>query len=239
MPSLLDFGQHMDWWGVLSLLISAAAALVCITFHELSHGYMAWRLGDPTAKLAGRLTLNPIRHIDILGLVMMLVAKVGWAKPVPVDVRYFRNPKQGMAITALAGPLSNFLMALAALVLCSLINAFAPLYPAVLVLLCFLSNVAILSVGLGLFNLIPISPLDGSKVLLALLPERTYFKILRYERYVMIALVLLVLLGVFQRPLSFLMKAVLRWMCGVTRFPLEALLVCQDLSYVAYLFQLG
>ena len=239
MPSLLDFGQHMDWWGFLSLVVSAVAALVCITFHELSHGYVAWRLGDPTAKMAGRLTLNPIKHIDILGLVMMLVAKVGWAKPVPVDMRYFRNPKQGMAVTALAGPVSNFLMALVALALCSLINAFAPLYPAVLVLLCFLCNVAILSVGLGIFNLIPISPLDGSKVLLALLPDQIYFKILRYERYVMIALVILVLLGVFQRPLSFLMTTVLRWMCGVTRFPLEAVLVFQDLSYVAYLLNLG
>ena len=239
MPSLLDFGQHMDWWGFLSLLVSAAAALVCITFHELSHGYVAWRLGDPTAKMAGRLTLNPIRHIDPIGLVMMLVAKVGWAKPVPVDVRYFRNPKQGMAVTALAGPVSNFLMALIALALCSIISAAAPLYPAVLVLLCFLSNVAILSVGLGLFNLIPISPLDGSKVLFALLPDQIYFKILRYERYVMILLVILVFLGVFQRPLTFLMVTVLRWMCGVTHISLDTVLFLQDLSYVSYLFNLG
>ena len=229
----------MDWWGFLSLAVSAAAALVCITFHELSHGYMAWRLGDPTAKMAGRLTLNPIRHIDILGLVMMLVAKVGWAKPVPVDMRYFRNPKGGMALTALAGPVSNFLMAFIGLALCSLISTFAPLYPAVLVILCFLCNLVILNVGLGLFNLIPISPLDGSKVLFALLPDRIYFQILRYERYVMIALVILVLLGVFQRPLSFLMVTVLRWMCAVTHFPLEAVLVYQDLSYVAYLLNLG
>ena len=239
MPSLLDFGQHMDWWGLLSLLVSAAAALVCITFHELSHGYVAWRLGDPTAKMAGRLTLNPIRHIDPIGLVMMLIAKVGWAKPVPVDMRYFRNPKQGMAITALAGPVANFLMALIALALCSLISAAAPLDPAVLVLLCFLSNVAILSVGLGLFNLIPISPLDGSKVLFALLPDQVYFKILRYERYVMILLVILVLLGVFQRPLSFLMATVLRWMCGVTHISLDTVLFLQDLSYLSYLFNLG
>ena len=170
---------------------------------------------------------------------MMLVAKVGWAKPVPVDVRYFRNPKQGMAVTALAGPVSNFLMALIALALCSIISAAVPLYPAVLVLLCFLSNVAILSVGLGLFNLIPISPLDGSKVLFALLPDQIYFKILRYERYVMILLVILVFLGVFQRPLTFLMVTVLRWMCGVTHISLDTVLFLQDLSYVSYLFNLG
>ena len=93
----------MDWWGLLTLLISAAVALLCITLHELSHGFVAWRLGDPTAKNAGRLTLNPIKHLDLFGLLMMLVAKVGWAKPVPVDMRYFKHPKQGMALTALAG----------------------------------------------------------------------------------------------------------------------------------------
>ena len=229
----------MDWWGLLSLLVSAAAALVCITFHELSHGFAAWRLGDPTAKNAGRLTLNPLRHIDIFGLVMMLVAKVGWAKPVPVDMRFFKRPKRDMALTALAGPASNFLMGLAALGLCALLGSSAPLNPATAVLLCFLCNVALLSVGLGIFNLIPISPLDGSKVIFALLPDRIYFSILRYERYVMIALILLVLLGVFQRPLSFLIFHVLGWMCGVTGFPIQAVLLFQDLSVLSALFQLG
>ena len=113
MGSISDFLNNMDWWGLLTLLISAAAALLCITLHELSHGFVAWRLGDPTAKNAGRLTLNPIRHLDVVGLLMMLVAKVGWAKPVPVDMRYFKHPRQGMALTALAGPAANFLTALA------------------------------------------------------------------------------------------------------------------------------
>src|SRR5699024_7401459 len=111
----------MDWWGLLTLLISAAAALLCITLHELSHGFTAWRLGDPTAKSAGRLTLNPIKHLDLFGLLMMLIAKVGWDKPVPVDMRYFKHPKQGMALTALAGPAANFITALAATAAASLI----------------------------------------------------------------------------------------------------------------------
>ena len=111
----------MDWWGLLTLLVSAVAALLCITLHELSHGFVAWRLGDPTAKQAGRLTLNPIKHLDLAGLAMMLIAKVGWAKPVPVDMRYFKHPKQGMALTALAGPAANFLTALAATAIASLI----------------------------------------------------------------------------------------------------------------------
>ena len=196
MGSISDFLNNMDWWGLLTLLISAAAALLCITLHELSHGFVAWRLGDPTAKNAGRLTLNPIRHLDVVGLLMMLVAKVGWAKPVPVDMRYFKHPRQGMALTALAGPAANFLTALAAVGVSSAVFHLAPLGPAAVFVLCFLSNMALLGVGMGLFNLIPLSPLDGSKILFALLPDRIYYTILRYEKYVMGVVILLVPVGV-------------------------------------------
>ena len=186
----------MDWWGLLTLLISAAAALLCITLHELSHGFVAWRLGDPTAKNAGRLTLNPIKHLDLFGLLMMLVAKVGWAKPVPVDMRYFKHPKQGMALTALAGPAANFLTALAATAIASLIYHIAPLHPVWVAVLCFLSNLALLGVGMGLFNLIPIPPLDGSKVLAAFLPDRQYITLMRYERYGILVLLVLSFVGI-------------------------------------------
>ena len=226
----------MDWWGLLTLLIIAAASLLCITLHELSHGFVAWRLGDPTAKNAGRLTLNPIKHLDLFGLLMMLIAKVGWAKPVPVDMRYFKQPKQGMAITALAGPAANFLTALAATAAASLIYHVAPLRPVWVAVLCFLSNMSLLGVGMGLFNLIPISPLDGSKILLALLPNRIYYKILRYEKYVMGLLIVLVLLGVFDRPLSFLMLHVLQGFCALTGMPLGGLLVFQDAASIFSLF---
>lgn len=222
----------MDWWGLITLLISAVAALMCITLHELSHGLAAWRLGDPTAKNAGRLTLNPIRHLDLLGLLMMVVAKVGWAKPVPVDMRYFKHPKQGMALTALAGPAANFLTALAAVGLSSVIWHVATPGRVSLLALCFLSNMALLGVGMGLFNLIPISPLDGSKILFALLPDRTYYTILKYEKYVMGLLVVLVLLGVFDKPLSFLMVQCLRGLCALTGMPLEWLLYLQDVSAI-------
>ena len=215
----------MDWWGLLTLLISAAAALLCITLHELSHGFVAWRLGDPTAKNAGRLTLNPIKHLDLFGLLMMLIAKVGWAKPVPVDMRYFKHPKQGMALTALA-----------ATAVASLIYHIAPLHPVWVAVLCLLSNLALLGVGMGLFNLIPISPLDGSKILFALLPDRAYYTILRYEKYVMGVLIVLVLLGAFDRPLSFLMLHVLQGFCAVTGMPMGALLVFQDAASIFQLF---
>ena len=226
----------MDWWGLVTLLITAAAALLCITLHELSHGFVAWRLGDPTAKNAGRLTLNPVKHLDIMGLLMMVVVKVGWAKPVPVDMRYFRHPKQGMAITALAGPAANFLTALAAVGLSSVLWHFAPLAKPTLLALCLLSNMALLGVGMGLFNLIPISPLDGSKILFAFLPDRAYYTILKYERYVMGLLIVLVLLGVFNRPLSFLMLRCLEGLCALTGMPLEWLLWCQDISAFISLF---
>ena len=236
MGSISEFAQSMDWWGLLTLLISAAAALLCITLHELSHGLAAWRLGDPTAKAAGRLTLNPIKHLDLVGLLMMVVAKVGWAKPVPVDMRYFKHPKRGMAVTALAGPAANLLTALAAVGAASLIWHFASLSQLSLLALCFLANLALLGVGMGLFNLIPISPLDGSKILFALLPDRMYYTILRYERYVMGVLIVLVLLGVFDRPLSFLVLRVLGGLCALTGMPLEGLLYCQDVSVLLNLF---
>ena len=219
MGPISDFLDNMDWWGLLTLLISAAAALLCITLHELSHGFVAWRLGDPTAKNAGRLTLNPIRHLDVVGLLMMLVAKVGWAKPVPVDMRYFKRPRQGMALTALAGPAANFLTALAAE--SAPLRPSGPLAQAAVFVLCFIFvQHGLLGVGMGLFNLIPLSPLDGSKILFALLPDRIYYTILRYEKYVMGVVILLVLVGVFDKPLSFLMVHVLQGFCTLTGMPL-------------------
>lgn len=236
MGSVQNVLDHMDWWGLITLLVSAVAALLCITFHELSHGLAAYRLGDPTAKNAGRLTLNPIKHIDPIGLLMMVVARVGWAKPVPVDMRYFKRPKRDMAITALAGPVSNFIMALAALALSSLIYHLTAMGTGWLVCLCLLSNLAVLSVGLGLFNLIPIPPLDGAKVLFSVLPDRGYLTILRYERYVMIALFFLVMSGAVQGPLSQMIVWVLRGLCYLVGYPINALFMTQDISYLARLF---
>ena len=240
MGSIQHFLDNMNWWGLLGLLVSAAATLLCFTVHELCHGAAAYRLGDPTAKLCGRLTLNPIRHIDVAGLVMMLVARVGWAKPVPVDMRNFKNPKRGMALTALAGPASNFVTAFLAVVGFSLLfrlpAAVMGSLPAA-ILLAFLANVAILSVGLGVFNLIPISPLDGSKVLLSFLPNRAYMTVLRYERYVMVAVLLLTASGAFSRPLSWLITKVLGGFCSLCGFQqgIEYLLVFSNLfQYIRF-----
>ena len=197
MSAAANIWQNLDWSVPLQLLLSIIPALLCITLHELSHGAAAYLLGDNTAKNAGRLTLNPIRHLDIWGLAMMVICKFGWAKPVPVNMYNFKDPKKGMAITALAGPVSNFIIAAVFLFLYGLV--FTPLTMsrgfisgAVLEMV---ATTAYLSLALGIFNLIPISPLDGSKVLFSVLPDSAYDTLMRYERYGMIVLILLVATG--------------------------------------------
>ena len=214
----MDFGglvRSIDWNFLESTLTRVLAVLLCLTVHETCHGLAAYALGDPTAKRMHRLSLNPLHHIDWLGLASMVICGFGWAKPVPVDMRYFKKPKTGMALTALAGPVSNFLLALALLFIASLLSAFAPVNGVVLGLFSFCANTAVLSIGLGLFNLVPIPPLDGSKVLFSLLPERAYYTLMRYERYGMAVLLLLVWLDVGSSYLSNAIYIVYQWMAGL------------------------
>ena len=183
--------RQMDVASLLDAAARAAAVLLCLTVHELCHGLAALSLGDPTAKSMDRLSLNPLRHIDWLGLLMMFTVGFGWAKPVPVDPRYFKNPKKGMALTALAGPASNFMLAFSLILISKGIYLYADYTPVWNGIYNFLHLTAILSIGLGLFNLLPIPPLDGAKVLGGLLPDRTYFALMRYERYGMLLLMLM------------------------------------------------
>ena len=179
-----------------SASLRVLAVFLCLTIHESCHGLAALALGDPTAKRMHRLSLNPLRHIDWLGLAMMYTVGFGWAKPVPVDPRYFKNPKWGMALTALAGPASNLLVAFAAIVSARVIYVFAPegaFWAGCFAFLLYL--LAPLSIGLGVFNLFPFPPLDGSKVAAALLPDRLYVQWMRYERYGMAVLLALTVLG--------------------------------------------
>lgn len=225
MNSFSRFLAGFDFQGLGFLLLSALAVLLCITVHELSHGLCAWLLGDPTARSQGRLSLNPLRHLDPIGAIMLLTLGIGWAKPVSVDPRHFRNPKWGMALTALAGPVSNLLLTLVSLLICSLILHIAPPNStAGRILFYFLCHVAVRSLGLGLFNLIPISPLDGSKVLLAILPEKIYWKILRYERYIFIVVLVLTFLGAFDGFLSEAIYSVLGVFCRLTGVPADLVL---------------
>ena len=189
---LQNLFHALDFTSLGSAALRAAAVLLCLSVHETCHGLAALVLGDPTAKARHRLSLNPLRHIDWLGLAMMFVAGFGWAKPVPVNPNYFKKPKQGMAETALAGPASNFLLALLAMLISRLIYLYAPYNPVWQTVFDFcLYTVAPLSIGLGLFNLLPLPPLDGSKVLAMFLPDRAYAVWMRYERYGMLVLLVL------------------------------------------------
>ena len=159
---LQELLQALDVVSLMDAVLRTAAVLLCLTVHETCHGLAAYALGDPTAKSMHRLSLNPLHHIDWFGLAMMFAAGFGWAKPVPVDPRYFKKPKQGMAVTALAGPVSNFLLAVLLILISKAIYLYAP-YTAVwdAVFTFCLYTAAPLSIGLGLFNLLPITPQDG------------------------------------------------------------------------------
>lgn len=228
MYSFMDWLRQLRFDNLLSTALAVAASLLCIVVHETCHGLTAWWLGDSTAKNAGRLTLNPLRHIDIVGLVMMAILKFGWAKPVPIDMRNFKNPKAGMAVTAAAGPISNILLAFVFLLLRSAaMGLYLEKSSGVWgwrVLNEFLEYVIVISAGLAVFNLIPISPLDGSKILFAFLPQAAYFKLMRYERYGMLVLIAALFLGWLDKPLYFLRGGLLEGLQAITMWPFDLIL---------------
>ena len=195
LDALMDFWNALDRMALLRVALRLAAVLLCLTVHETCHGIAAYALGDPTAKSRHRLSLNPLRHIDWFGLAAMLLLGFGWAKPVPVDMRYFKNPKRGMALTALAGPVSNLALSLLLMLGARVILNRPPDSTAWGLCYAFLMLTAQLSIGLGVFNLLPISPLDGSKVLFALLPDDKYDWLMRYERYGLLILYALIFFG--------------------------------------------
>ncbi len=186
-------------------LAIAFAVLLSLSVHELSHGLAAYWMGDETAKYSGRLSLNPIHHMDPIGALCLFLFGFGWAKPVPVNARNFNSKKGGMVLTALAGPVSNFLLAFLAQIGVVLLGNMTFVsstqfsYMIVVVGFIICQYLVYINLGLGLFNLIPIPPLDGSKILNAILPQRLYFKIMEYERYGFILLVILINLPIFDQ----------------------------------------
>ena len=168
---------------------------ISLTFHECAHGFVAYKLGDPTAKDAGRLTLNPIKHIDPLGLIMMILVRFGWAKPVPVNPMYFKNPKKGMMLTAIAGPSSNLVLA----AVCSFFSVFfnyAYFYndhTVISVIFTFFLYMTLINLGLAVFNLIPVYPLDGSRILGYFMPDKFNDFFRRYGQYIYIVFFVLVI----------------------------------------------
>ncbi|MBE7042179.1 MAG: site-2 protease family protein [Ruminococcaceae bacterium] len=174
------------------LLSSAIAVLLCMTVHECSHGLVSYWLGDPTAKRMGRLSLNPFHHLDWIGALFMLVFRFGWAKPVPINPNYYKNFRLGTVLVSIAGPISNILLAFLTLLIYGIVQIFVPVHELVLD---FIWTMILMNLGLAVFNCLPIPPLDGSKVVFALLPEKAYRFVLRYERYGFILLIALVYLN--------------------------------------------
>lgn len=190
---------------ISNLIYTIPAVLIAIVLHEWAHGFISYKLGDPSPKAEGRLSLNPLKHLDPIGTLCLLFFRFGWAKPVQVNPNYYKDKKMGMMWTALAGPIMNFVISFIAIFIVMIGLKFFPnlLYSD---LGFYIYNVLLvtsfLSISLGVFNLIPIPPLDGSKILFAILPEDMYFAYMKYERYGMILLVILLYSGVFSMILS-------------------------------------
>ena len=196
---------------IIHLLLCLPIILISLSLHEVAHGYAAYKLGDPTAKNFGRLTLNPMKHLDPIGFICMLLAGFGWANPVPINTRNFKKPRRDMALSAAAGPISNVLLAA---VFCALIKVYTIVAPSIVLTTDFSAKVLYftfvflyygvsLNLTLAVFNLLPVPPLDGSRLLYVFLPPKYYFGVMKYERYISLAIMFLLLFGVLSPVISF------------------------------------
>ena len=205
-------GQLTFQTALMQILAVLLIIFLILPFHEWAHAFTASLLGDKAIKYRGRLSLNTLSHIDPMGALCMLLFGFGWAKPVPIDPRNFKNPKAGMAITAFAGPLANIVAGFAGCLIFYGIVGFTPLSFLLSDLWgyinIFLSYYITCNISLAVFNLIPVPPLDGSKILFAFLPDRIVYQISRYQQYYFIIIFALLFIGVLSVPLNFLQSGI-------------------------------
>lgn len=208
------------WQGIASLLITAFCVFLSLSIHEFAHGFAAYKLGDHTAKNMGRLSLSPRHHLDPIGALCLFLFGFGWANPVPVNPRNFDKVKMktGMVITSLAGPLANLLVAFVSMLLIAIFFGNGVSNVPMFVINILLSSLVSLNVSLAVFNLIPIPPLDGYKILSAVLPPRYYFKLMQYERFGFIALLLIIYLPIFNSLLSGAVYGIIRFFSFILSF---------------------
>ncbi|WP_069998038.1 site-2 protease family protein [Cellulosilyticum sp. I15G10I2] len=204
---------------IKELIYTIPAILIAISMHEFAHGYMSYRLGDPTPKYHGRLSLNPLQHLDPMGTLCLLIFHFGWAKPVRVNPHYYQNKKRGMVMVAMAGPIMNFGIAFIATIAMGIILKVTGGQAGLSIqyIFRFFSYLTIINIGLGVFNLIPVPPLDGSKVLGAILPEDKYFKYMQYERYGHIILIILIMFNLLDLPLRMMRSGLNSWMWAIVQ----------------------
>ncbi len=196
---------------LFDLLVHAIVLFTAIPIHEAAHAYVAYRLGDPTAKYRGRMTLNPMAHFDLMGSLAMLLFGIGWAKPVPINPLNFKDTKKGMAISAAAGPASNLIVAAISMVIAKILfyaGYGIGVNTVISTLYTVFHSMCYINISLAIFNLLPIPPFDGSRIFNYFLSDKWYFKIMEYERYIFIALIILLATGILSIPISFLAGAV-------------------------------
>lgn len=202
MIQLVREGNYLEF--AVMILSTCFVVFCCLPLHELAHALAAYKCGDNTAKHSGRLTINPFAHLDIIGTIMIFVFGIGYANPVPVNPARLKYPRCDMALISLAGPASNIVMGFVSLFISFAVDSTGTDNSGVMALSEFFWYSASVNVSLAAFNLLPIPPLDGSKIYSSILPDKIYFAIMKYDRYIMIGFIILLFTGMLDGVISFI-----------------------------------